>query len=134
VDECRPLQGLPIIPFCGSARATLSLTALNKSLKVPKLSIEGKHWEGPWVWAVETLVAHEEGRLLLVPQAGRVIPLLIGRGLHSSTSQLHVSAFCRLHASTSRLDVSTSWRVCWVVASAKTSQAELRSGGLLWLQ
>jgi len=34
-------------------------------------------------------------------------PHLHGRGLHSPTFQLNVSAFCGLHASNFRLDVST---------------------------
>jgi len=42
-----------------------------------------------------------------------------GRGLHSSTPQLNVSAFCVLHASASRLDVSTACGLCWVLHGQK---------------
>jgi len=57
-----------------------------------------------------------------------------GRGLHSSTFQHNVSTFCLQQTSTFRLDVSTFCGLCSEVASAKTSQVELRSGRLLWLQ
>ena len=57
-----------------------------------------------------------------------------GRCLHSSTFQLDVSTLCGLHTSTFRLDVKTVCGLCLEVASAKTSQVELRGGRLLWLQ
>ena len=58
----------------------------------------------------------------------------MGRGLHLSTFQLNVSAFCELYASTFRLDVSTLCGLCWEVSLAKTSHVKLRSGRLKWLQ
>ena len=39
-----------------------------------------------------------------------------GRGLHSSTFLLNVSAFCVLHDSKFRLDVSTPCGLCWELA------------------
>jgi hypothetical protein len=56
-----------------------------------------------------------------------------GRGLHPSTLQLIVTV-CGLHASTFRLDASCFHGICWKVPFARTSQVELRSGCLMWLQ
>jgi hypothetical protein len=58
------------------------------------------------------------------------------QGLTLVNFQLNVSTFCGLHASTFRLDMSTfCWlELYWEAALTKSSQAELRSGRLLWLQ
>jgi len=56
------------------------------------------------------------------------------RGLHSSTVQLKVSAFCELRASTFRLDVSTFLGLCSETLMTNTPQVEPKSGRLMWLQ
>ena len=63
-----------------------------------------------------------------VPAASHSQGLIL---VHLSAQRKH---FCGLQTSTFRLDVSTCCGLCSQVASAKTSQVELRSGRLLWLQ